>query len=370
MLEASAAVASARTRRSRVLPALAVIVGTAVALLGVAAPAHADPGTISGAIQFPAGMDAPDLAEDLEGNGRIASFDRGDDEITYEVVGVDDANTHAITTVLTWDVDSSQLRWTLVGATSPRYTFFVFWKRWVYTGPIPHQVDAKQFWLSSSSTTMLEDIAQATVYTVGTSPTQFHCAYGYEGCAAGGGGNTPAVVAGTPTISGTARVGEQLSVSAGAWQPAAANLGYQWLRDGRTIANATVMSYVPTAADVGMKLSVKVTGSLTGYTTAAATSAPTKAVARGELAAPTPKISGTAKVGKTLTAKAGKWKPAGVKLSYQWYANGKKIAKATRSTYQITKAVKGKKITVKVTGAKVGYRTVTKASAATKQVTS
>jgi hypothetical protein len=74
-------------------------------------------------------------------------------------------------------------------------------------------------------------------------------------------------------------------------------------------------------------------------------------------------------VGKKLTAKAGSWKPAKVKLSYQWYRGGKKIAKATKSTYKLAKADKGKRITVKVTGKKSGYTTVTKTSKATAKVT-
>lgn len=83
---------------------------------------------------------------------------------------------------------------------------------------------------------------------------------------------------------------------------------------------------------------------------------------------PAPKIAGTAKVGKTLTAEAGTWKPSKVKLSYQWYRGSSKIAKATKSTYKLVKADKGKKITVKVTGKKSGYTTVTKTSKATSKV--
>jgi hypothetical protein len=83
---------------------------------------------------------------------------------------------------------------------------------------------------------------------------------------------------------------------------------------------------------------------------------------------PAPKITGTAKVGKTLKAKAGTWKPSKVKLSYQWYRGDKKIKKATKSTYKLTKSDKGKKIKVKVTGKKSGYKTVTKTSKATAKV--
>ncbi|MFT3970979.1 MAG: hypothetical protein QM695_12070 [Micropruina sp.] len=82
----------------------------------------------------------------------------------------------------------------------------------------------------------------------------------------------------------------------------------------------------------------------------------------------TPKISGTAKVGKTLTAKPGKWKPSGTKLSYQWYRNSTKITGATKSTYKLVKADKKNKMTVKVTGKKDGYANTTKTSGKTKKV--
>jgi hypothetical protein len=83
------------------------------------------------------------------------------------------------------------------------------------------------------------------------------------------------------------------------------------------------------------------------------------------LKAATPKVSGTAKVGKTLKAKAGAW-TSGTKLSYQWLRNGKAIKKATKASYKLVKADKGKKITVKVTGKKSGYTTVSKVSKALK----
>lgn len=82
----------------------------------------------------------------------------------------------------------------------------------------------------------------------------------------------------------------------------------------------------------------------------------------------TPKVSGTAKVGKILTAKPGTWKPAPVALSYQWKANGKAIVGATGSTLTVPGSAKGKKITVTVTGSKTGYPKVTKTSKATKKV--
>ncbi|MDF1489570.1 FlgD immunoglobulin-like domain containing protein [Tessaracoccus caeni] len=86
-----------------------------------------------------------------------------------------------------------------------------------------------------------------------------------------------------------------------------------------------------------------------------------KLTSRG-LEGPTPKVSGTVQVGKKLTAKPGTWRPSDVKFSYQWYRDGKKISKATKSTYTLTSSDKGTKITVKVIGKKSGYTTVSKMS--------
>ena len=107
------------------------------------------------------------------------------------------------------------------------------------------------------------------------------------------------------------------------------------------------------------------TGTKTGYTTLVRTSASTAAVAAGTLTAPTPTISGTAKVGYTLTATPGTWGPAPVTLKYQWKANGATISGAAQRTYKISGAYAGKKITVTVTGTKTGYTTVAKTSAST-----
>ncbi|MBN9611949.1 MAG: hypothetical protein J0H64_00505, partial [Actinobacteria bacterium] len=68
----------------------------------------------------------------------------------------------------------------------------------------------------------------------------------------------------------------------------------------------------------------------------------------------TPKISGTAKVGKKLTAKRGSWSGAPTSYSYQWYRGSKKIAKATKSSYRLKSADRGKKIRVKITAKRAG----------------
>ena len=75
-----------------------------------------------------------------------------------------------------------------------------------------------------------------------------------------------------------------------------------------------------------------------------------------------PTITGNPKVNGVLKAKPGAWRPAGVKLSYQWLRNGKSIKHATTSSYRITWADKGKRIAVKVTGKLKGAVSISKTS--------
>ena len=80
-----------------------------------------------------------------------------------------------------------------------------------------------------------------------------------------------------------------------------------------------------------------------------------------------PVITGTPTVGQTLKAAPGAW-TAGATLTYQWFANGVAIPKATASTLLVSTAVAGKRLTVAVTGKKTSYRTTTVSSAATTAV--
>jgi len=62
-----------------------------------------------------------------------------------------------------------------------------------------------------------------------------------------------------------------------------------------------------------------------------------------------PWVKGKARIGTTLRAKPGKWKPKAVKVRYQWFAGSKKIAKGTKAKLVVKKKWKGKKIKVRVT---------------------
>jgi hypothetical protein len=173
-----------------------------------------------------------------------------------------------------------------------------------------------------------------------------------------------------PTISGTAKVGSRLTARSGTWAPAGATFGYQWLANGVAISGARATTYLPTARDLGRRISVKVSGSKVGFTSGTATSALTAAVARGTIVATRlPAISGQAKVGRTLTVSRGSWSPAGVVLTFQWYAGAKAIKGASKTTLKLTKATKGKKLLVKVTATTSGYTTSTVRTRATGKIT-
>jgi hypothetical protein len=173
----------------------------------------------------------------------------------------------------------------------------------------------------------------------------------------------PFTTAPTPTVSGTAKVGSTLTANPGTWSPAPTTTTYAWLREGVAINGATAATYQPVTADLGKKLSVRVTSARAGYETTSKTSAATAAVAPGTFTtAPTPTISGTVAVGSTMTANPGTWVPAATTTTYQWLRAGVEIPGATQQSYVLTAADAGMTLTVKVTGARDGYETTTKTS--------
>ncbi|GLB67833.1 hypothetical protein AHIS1636_22730 [Arthrobacter mangrovi] len=77
-----------------------------------------------------------------------------------------------------------------------------------------------------------------------------------------------------------------------------------------------------------------------------------------------PTISGSAVLGQKLTAAPGTW-TTGATLTYQWLRDGQPISAATAATYTVGTADAGKRLSVRVTGAKAGMTSATATSAAT-----
>ncbi|WP_433827957.1 hypothetical protein ACQP2E_00690 [Actinoplanes sp. CA-015351] len=160
-----------------------------------------------------------------------------------------------------------------------------------------------------------------------------------------------------PAISGTVMVGKVVKAASGTWSPAATGYRYQWAANGVAIKGATGSSLTIPASVAGKRLTVTVTATRAGHQPGAAASAATAAVARAKAPKATkkPKITGTPKVGKKLTANVGTWSPKVDSYRYQWRVNGKVIKGAAGRTLKLKSAWRNKKITVTVIARKAGH---------------
>ncbi len=168
--------------------------------------------------------------------------------------------------------------------------------------------------------------------------------------------NSPAT--GAPIISGTAQVGETLTASTSGIDDAdgmsGAVFSYQWLADGVEITGATSDTYTLVDADLDKAVKVRVIfndddnneETLTSEATAAVEPRPNSP------ATGAPTISGTVRVGETLTADTTDIDDAdgmsGAVFIYQWLANGADVAGATSDTYTLVADDVGKAIKVRV----------------------
>lgn len=178
---------------------------------------------------------------------------------------------------------------------------------------------------------------------------------------------TAAVTPGTfaaplPAVTGTAKVGMTLTVNRGTWSPVPSAVQYVWKADGVTIATQATSAFVVPASANGKRLTVTVTGSRAGYTTKSVTSGQTAVIAPGTFTAPRPTISGTTRVGSTLTVSRGTWSPAPSSVNYVWKADGAYLETRRDNRFVIPSRARGKHLTVTVVGSRAGYTTKSVAS--------
>src|SRR5690606_6754842 len=180
----------------------------------------------------------------------------------------------------------------------------------------------------------------------------------------------PAARASTkPKVSGSARLGSTLRASAGAWDLPGVVAEYQWLRGSKAIKGATSARYTLTTADVGKRVSVRVTGKVAGHADGVASSS-SKKVAKGK-----PRVTAKAssvKVGKrakvVVRVKAsGLSRPKGT-VTVRYGTRTVKVTLAAKRkgkvTVRLPQLAKGRyaiKVSFKPSGASAKY--VTKASA-------
>ncbi len=176
-----------------------------------------------------------------------------------------------------------------------------------------------------------------------------------------------------PAVSGTASVGSTLTATQGAWSESPTGFTFQWVRcptsgglpdgsDCATIGGATTQAYVVASADVGSRLRVRVTASNADGSTTAASNATNlvEAVSQAPTRVADPQISGTAKVGSTLTATQGQWTNNPTSYAFQWVrcpSSGgdplgttcATVGGATKQSYQLVAADQGSRMRVRVT---------------------
>jgi hypothetical protein len=161
-----------------------------------------------------------------------------------------------------------------------------------------------------------------------------------------------------PTVTGTAKIGKTLTVAGTEWNQDGVTTTYQWLRDGAPINGATSPSYTLVPVDLDSAISAKATGKKDGFTDGVVTSNSKTAVVGDPIAwTRQPAVSGTAKVGRQLTADPGAWGAGETPLfSYQWKRNGTSIPGAVAQTYQVDATDIGQSLTVTITAARAGYQ--------------
>jgi hypothetical protein len=168
-------------------------------------------------------------------------------------------------------------------------------------------------------------------------------------------GTTPVVNTEEPAVVGKARFGKTLEADPGAWTPADAAFAYQWLRDGDPVDGATKRRYRPAVRDIKHRLGVLVTATA-GDSSAAATSAEVR-VRKGTVrSTKRPTIDGVRRYTHTLVARPGSWSKRPDRVTYRWMRNGKAITGANGRRHNLGLSDFGKRISVRVTVRKEGYR--------------
>lgn len=182
----------------------------------------------------------------------------------------------------------------------------------------------------------------------------------------------PGMAGGTPRVTGTPVVDQELTADEGTWSPGEATFSYQWYArssSGKVYkVGADSRIYRVEGRYAGYKVKVAVTGHATEYASVTKTSSYTSTIAKATFTSqPAPTIDGVAQVGHTLTAAEGDWQPTPL-FSYQWYRSGTAITGATRDSYTLTGKDVGKTVTVRVTAKRPGYATASRTSAATNAI--
>jgi secreted trypsin-like serine protease len=152
-----------------------------------------------------------------------------------------------------------------------------------------------------------------------------------------------------PRIAGPNVVGYRIACKNGSWVwPGGASFTVAWLRAGKLRPGQSGQSYKIGTADVGKKISCRITLHATTGSTATATSSGSTAGVRLKLLK-APRIIGSPVVGSTLQCVTGSWKHTGaLKLSLVWRRDSSIIKGANKPKHTVVSADAGHQLTCKV----------------------
>ncbi len=167
-----------------------------------------------------------------------------------------------------------------------------------------------------------------------------------------------------PSNSGRIAVGSTLFLGMSGWGDST-NFVYTWMRNGVAVKSGS-RTYTLTSADYGHRIQARVgaTSSLSGSVTMFRASVPQTVLAGTISPAPTPRVTGTLRVGSKLTAARGTWMP-GVTFRYVWWRGNTVVSSTSGNTYTLRSTDAGHQIRVTVVGTKTGYTTLKRTSAYT-----
>ncbi len=161
----------------------------------------------------------------------------------------------------------------------------------------------------------------------------------------------------TPVLSGTARVGEQLTVSGGSASPASQGREIRWFVDGRRLDGASGERLTLTAPLRGRRISAAVVLSRDAYKNLRLDTETTAAVAPGRMEVTAPyTLAGRARYGRVLTVEPGAVTPTDATLHYTWLRDGSPIAGADGPSYRLGAADVGREVSVRLVFRRAGYR--------------
>lgn len=161
----------------------------------------------------------------------------------------------------------------------------------------------------------------------------------------------------TPTLSGTPRVGEQLSVSGGSGSPAADSREIRWYADGARLEGASGDRLTLTPDLRGRRISAAVVLRREAYRALRLDTAQTRGVAPGRMEITEPfTLTGRTRYGRLLAVEPGTVSPADATARYTWLRDGVPIAGARDATYRLGAADVGHEVSARIELRREGYR--------------